>query len=170
MKLIFTCCLLGLFGISLYAQEAYLTEFQEKWRNATEYTLEIAELMPEEKYDYQPMEGVRTFREQLMHMMGNMVWLSSSYLSDQKFTQDLKKKDYTKAEIIQLLRDATTFAAKAAEQLKLEQLEEKVDFFAGPMSKRQILTLMNDHLTHHRGQIIVYLRLNEIQPPRYRGW
>ncbi|NJL74904.1 MAG: hypothetical protein HC892_07620 [Saprospiraceae bacterium] len=30
--------------------------------------------------------------------------------------------------------------------------------------------LMNDHLTHHRAQMIVYLRLKDVQPPKYVGW
>ena len=29
---------------------------------------------------------------------------------------------------------------------------------------------MTEHLTHHRGQLIVYLNLNEINPPKYSGW
>jgi len=30
--------------------------------------------------------------------------------------------------------------------------------------------LLNDHQTHHRGQLVVYLRLNGIKPPAYIGW
>ncbi|MGX5688737.1 DinB family protein [Arcticibacter tournemirensis] len=40
-----------------------------------------------------------------------------------------------------------------------DQLDEQVKFFAGPMTRRQILILMHDHKTHHLGQLIVYLRL-----------
>jgi uncharacterized damage-inducible protein DinB len=29
-------------------------------------------------------------------------------------------------------------------------------------------TLALDHATHHRGQLVVYLRLNDIPPPEYR--
>ncbi len=155
---------------SLGAQSAFIKEFQQKWKNASEYTIELAEKMPEDKYDYKPVDGSRTFEEQLLHMMSNMVWLSSSYLAEDNFERDLKKKDYTKAEIIKLLKEATTFAATTIANLEANDLEKEVDFFAGPMSKRQIMVLMNDHLTHHRGQIIVYLRMNGIKPPRYRGW
>ncbi len=38
------------------------------------------------------------------------------------------------------------------------------------MTERQIINLMNDHLTHHRAQAIVYLRLNGVMPPKYVGW
>ena len=51
-----------------------------------------------------------------------------------------------------------------------EELKEIVDFFAGPKSNLQILNLLQDHVTHHRGQLIVYLNLNEIEPPKYSGW
>lgn len=49
-------------------------------------------------------------------------------------------------------------------------LTTKVDFFARPKTKLQILNLMQDHVTHHRAQILVYLNLNEIKPPKYVGW
>jgi hypothetical protein len=32
---------------------------------------------------------------------------------------------------------------------------------------QETLTL---HQTHHRGQLVVYLRLKGIKPPQYRGW
>lgn len=169
MRLIILSFLMTTFS-SLGAQRAYLEEFKQKWKNAAEYTIEIAEMMPEDQYDFRPAPGMRSFREQVMHMMSNMTWLSSSYLSKQSFEHDLKKKDYSKAEMLELLKTSTKFAADIVDQLDPKVMEQKVDFFAGPMSKRQILTLMNDHFTHHRGQIIVYLRLNGFKPPRYRGW
>ena len=53
----------------------------------------------------------------------------------------------------------------------LESLEEEVDFFTTQVrNKGQILTLLNDHHTHHRGELLVYLRLQNIKPPRYQGW
>jgi uncharacterized damage-inducible protein DinB len=66
--------------------------------------------------------------------------------------------------------DAFTFSRDIVKELKPEDLEQRVDFFAGNFTKRQILNLMDDHVTHHRGELIVYLRLNGIKPPPYRGW
>lgn len=169
MRLLVSVLLLSFTG-TLSAQDAFIEEFKKKWKNASEYTIEMAEMMPEDKYDFKPIDGSRTFKEQLLHMMSNMVWLSSSYLAEDSFERDLKKKDYTKAEIIALLKETTAFATNTINNLSAKDLEKEVEFFAGPMSKRQIMMLMNDHLTHHRGQIIVYLRMNKIKPPRYRGW
>jgi uncharacterized damage-inducible protein DinB len=99
-----------------------------------------------------------------------MRWLSSSYLGGKRLDVDLKNTDYTKAEMLELLQKGFDRAGEAIEGLNEETLNEEVSFFAGPMTKRQILTLMNDHLTHHRGQVIIYLRLKKMEPPSYRGW
>lgn len=152
------------------AQSSYRAEYQQKWSNAQAYTLELAEAMPDSAYDYKPTEDQMSFKEQLLHICSNMAWLSSSYLGGQKPDVDLKKTDYNKAELIQILEQHFKAAAKAVEAFPMNQLEEKVEFFAGPMSKRQILVLMNDHVVHHRGQLIIYARLNGVKPPQFRGW
>jgi len=169
MRLLITLVLAGILQAAT-AQEAFLKEYLIKWQNGADYTIELAEAMPEDKYDYKPSSDVRSFREQVVHIMNNMVWLSSTYLSTTSFKGDLKHKELSKEEILMLLRQATIFAKNAVKNLDEEELDDKVDFFAGPMTKRQILMLMNDHMTHHRGQIIVYARMNDIKPPRYRGW
>ena len=151
-------------------QQRYLREFQQKWENAAAYTIEIAELMPDSLYDFRPTDDQMTFREQLLHLLGNMAWLSSSYLGGQRPDRDLRETLYDKKEILTILQEGFDLAGKAAAELPAAALEDEVEFFAGPMTKRQIVTLMNDHVTHHRGQLIVYLRLNGIKPPKYRGW
>ncbi|MFT5846908.1 MAG: putative damage-inducible protein DinB [Psychroserpens sp.] len=39
------------------------------------------------------------------------------------------------------------------------QLDEELDYFGLNKSKRQIFSLLADHITHYRGQMLVYLRL-----------
>ena len=161
-----------LFGstMTLSAQDAFLEEYLKKWKNGAEYTIELAEAMPADKYDFKPSPEVRSFREQVVHIMNNMVWLSSSYLTKVSFKGDLKHKELSKEQILVLLKQATLFAENAIKSLETKDLDVTVSFFAGPMTKRQILILMNDHMTHHRGQLIVYVRMNDVKPPRYRGW
>lgn len=166
---LFSLLLLSTLNIAS-AQQAYLSECQQKLKNSAEYTLEVAEAMPEEKYNFKPVPEEMSFKEQLLHITGNLNWLTSDYLGGKKLEKDLKKKDYTKAEVLAIVKEGYGLAAQALANFKPEQLEESVNFFAGPMTKRQILTLLNDHQTHHRGQVLVYLRLNSVKPPSYRGW
>lgn len=155
---------------TLPAQSTYLAECQQKLKNAAAYTLEVAELMPEDQYDYKPAAEEMSFKEQLLHLISNLNWLTNDYLGGKKLQKDLKKRDYTKTEVIAILKEGYALTAEALANFKPTQLEESVKFFAGPMTKRQIITLLNDHQTHHRAQLLVYLRLNGIKPPSYRGW
>ncbi len=166
--ILFNLALLSYYGHA--QQDGFIRDYGKKWANAMAYTLEVAELMPETHYDFKPTPEEMTFKEQLLHMMDNVSWLSSSYLGGQKSNTNFKNKEYTKLQVIEIIREEFRLSALALNQLPPPALEEEVKFFAGPMNKRQIVALLNDHMTHHRGQLIVYLRLKGIKPPQYRGW
>lgn len=149
----------------------YLSEMIIKWDNAKKYTLEIADLMPDSSYTFAPVKEEMSFANQLAHIGGNMVWLSSKYLiAGQDVPPEMVFKEIPKQQIITQLTIAFDFAMATLRKLRADNLEEQVDFFAGTMTKRQIVNLLNDHLTHHNSQCLVYLRLNGIKPPKYIGW
>ena len=52
---------------TLSAQDFSVATFSEKWENSKSYLLQIAQSMPEEKYDYMPTEREMSFKEQLLH-------------------------------------------------------------------------------------------------------
>ncbi|WP_378180488.1 DinB family protein [Aquimarina sp. SS2-1] len=146
--------------------------FLEKWNNSKEYLLEIARSMPANKYTYTPTEKKMDFRSQLLHICGNMLWLSTTYFSDEEFDRKKLAEEApdSKIEVIKLLEKSFEEVYDCVKNTPEESLTVEVDFFAGPKSKLQILNLLQDHVTHHRGQLIVYLNLNEIKPPKYVGW
>jgi len=151
-------------------QTSVKTAFLEKWENSKNYLIEIAEAMPEDVYDFKPTERQMSFKEQLMHIKGNMEWLSTTYFTELKYEKSESLMVMNKVETIIELEKGFDKVIKIIEKTADEDLKETVEFFAGPKSKLQILNLMQDHVTHHRGQLIVYLNLNEIDPPKYIGW
>lgn len=146
-----------------------ISAFLEKWENSKNYLVEMAEAMPEDKYDFKPTERQKTFKEQLLHIKGNMDWLSSTYFAKDK-KETVKQTYTTKAEVVKAIKEAFENTAAIIKTATAEELKEVVEFFAGPKTKLQILNLLQDHVTHHRGQVIVYLNLNDVKPPRYSGW
>lgn len=149
--------------------DSLVAQLSRKWANGKVYALKMAELMPEEYYDFKPVPEEMSFKQQVLHIADNMEWLSSSYLFvARRHKLDTSVKD--KAAVIKMLSDAYDMGMKAHQNTSDKQLDEVVPFFAGPMSRRQILILMHDHQTHHLGQLIVYLRLKGIKPPDYVGW
>ncbi len=127
--------------------------------------------MPVENFGFKPAPEEMSFGQQLDHIAQNMAWLAGDHLAAAKFSHPLAtKQDRTPEESIAALTAALTYARDAIAATKTGDLGEKKKFFAGPMSKRQIIALMHDHHTHHRGQLVVYLRLKGVKPPQYRGW
>ncbi|MGB5819961.1 MAG: DinB family protein [Saonia sp.] len=163
--------LIGLFISLTNAQELAIPTFLEKWENSKAYLIQLAEAMPQEKYTYKPTAREMDFREQLIHIRGNMLWLSGNYFLNKKIKkEDLAVSTLDKDELILLISEGFDSVAEIVKTMKPEDLSAKVDFFAGEKTKFQILNLLQDHVTHHRGQLIVYLNLNKIEPPRYTGW
>ncbi|WP_338393953.1 DinB family protein [Fulvitalea axinellae] len=161
------------------AQEghSFADEFTPVWQRAKAYTLELAELMPEEKYGYKPTEDIMSFREHLQHLIKNFAALQTYVtgnkqceLSDK--TANLDQLD--KKQLIALTGQAFDFIDKLANNTSDAEAQAPLakPFFAKgvDMNKRKIFYLLRDHTTHHRGQLVIYLRMNGIKPPRYRGW
>jgi len=154
-----------------FAQQTTVKEaFLEKWENSKNYLIAIAKAMPEEAYDFKPTERQMSFKEQLIHIKGNMEWLGTSYFSSSEFKKEETELPKTKAETIALLEKSFNATLEMVKNTPDKNLKETVQFFAGPKSKLQILNLLQDHVTHHRGQLIVYLNLNNTKPPNYIGW
>lgn len=142
----------------------------EKWENSKNYLVGIAEAMPEEHYNFKPTERQMTFKEQLIHIKGNMDWLSNTYFTEVEFKRSKAYIPTSKDETVAIITQAFDAARAIVEKASDKSLTETVDFFAGSKSRLQILNLLQDHVTHHRGQLIVYLNLKDVEPPGYSGW
>lgn len=138
--------------------------------NSKAYSLEVAALMPSADYSFRPSADEMSFAEQLLHLCRNLRWLSSQYLNGQRDPMMNSYNGTQKDSILNVLTKSYDYALKSMKGFPAAKLADKVEFFAGPMTNLQIINLINDHQTHHRGQIIVYLRMKDIKPPPYRGW
>ncbi len=170
-------CILSvlIFPQLLYCQwEALVGSHQQKMENACKYTQAVAELMPDSLYNYSPVGEMMTFKEQLIHLSENLIWLSSTYLSENKKTFPYDKVQLQKAhasEIKQITNESCRFAILQLSQLDTLTMLKKFNFGKhGQLNKIQFLNLIQDHHSHHRGQLVVYLRMKGIIPPKYNGW
>ena len=172
MKTIPAVLVIVLVCTKMYTVQAqdFLSDFDEKWKNARNYTLEVVDSLPEDALDFIPTDGMMSAREQLEHIQKNILWLGGTYLFADTTGLGAKYQGLSKREIHTKLGDTFEAVSVAINKLDEAQLNEEVQFFPGIKSRRQMLVLINDHLTHHRGQLIVYLRLSGASAPRYRGW
>jgi uncharacterized damage-inducible protein DinB len=141
-----------------------------KLKHAKEYTIKVAQLMPAGKYDFKPSPEEMSFDQQLLHIAQPMQYLCKTYLNGKANTIQVPDSNLDKDATIKVLNSVYDYAIATLEDFKSEQLSDTVSFFIRPMNKLQILNLLNDHQTHHRAQLVVYLRINGIKPPDYVGW
>lgn len=171
-KIISSVVLLLTISQSVFASDPLLEAHVSKLQGAKEYTIQVAELMPESLYSFRPVGDEMTFTEQLLHISENLYWLSSSYINEQSDPSRIKadSKNMSKTEVLAFVTKAYDFAIASVQAVQPETLSKEFDWNGGKLNKIQFLNLIQDHQTHHRAQILVYLRMNDIIPPRYRGW
>ncbi|MFI8604072.1 DinB family protein [Cellulophaga baltica] len=174
-KLLVLTAILVLSSIAspLFAQQDnFIDEYVERLENSRKYLLLVAETMPQENYTFKPTPESLSFEEHLMHIAWAMDWHSESLLGgraarDWDTDTTLKVADKTKAEMMATIDTTFDTAITFINHFELVKLEERLDYFGADRTKRQILLLLSDHITHHRAQMLVYMRLNQLVPPRY---
>lgn len=170
MRHFITLSFLLLVSASLMAQNMK-SDYAARWANARDYTLAVADAMPASDYGFRPIDTIgMTFGEQLLHLGNNARWLSLTKLRGQERPAKPSIDASDKAAVIAYVEESFAIADSILATLSYAELDEQVEWFAGPISKRRISLLIFDHATHHRAQAIMYLRMKGIEPPRYVGW
>lgn len=159
-----------MFGTFSVNGQSYLKkEYPEVWTRASDYTLEVAQAMPDDLYNFKPHEDAMTFREQMEHLVNNIAFLSSK-ITDEKVTLDVAEVERSKEEIIKSLAMSFDNVGKLIAEVDQTTIKEEITFANTKMSKENLFYLIRNHMAHHRGQAILYLRMNDIAAPRYVGW
>ena len=141
----------------------FAQNFLPLWERATNYTLDVVGKMPSDNYDYRATDEVGSFAGLSGHIAGNIFWLTSQIIKDED--NPIDKVDWTelpREEIISYLKQAFNYVAKTVKDIDEKMLNEKVEFGGETVNKERIFYLMRDHMTHHRAQLIVYLRINNL--------
>tara|TARA_R110002051_G_C8549107_1_gene472382 strand:+ start:101 stop:643 length:543 start_codon:yes stop_codon:yes gene_type:complete len=174
-KLIMLTSLLLLSALAspLFAQQNnFIKEYLERLEKSKEYLILVAETMPEDKYDFKATPESMSFSENLMHIGWAMDWHSESLMGGREARDwntdiELKVDKKSKKEMIATIEKTFDKTIEFISNFDINRLEERLDYFGADRTKRQVLLLLADHITHHRGQMLVYMRLNGLKPPRY---
>ena len=142
------------------------TVLVDHWKTSKKYVLALADQMPAAEYGFKPNPEEMSFGEQLAHIAGANSFFFAT-LSGQK-DPIAKPTKFDKASVLKTLNDSYDFCIAALAGLDHERMMQTFDSPAGKMTGMELLLLATDHTAHHRGQIIVYLRLKSIKPTEYR--
>jgi len=154
--------------------------FDTQLRNLENEFVPLVEAMPAGKFGFAPKDGafkgVRTFALQAKHVSFVIYEISSALLGEKNPSASSANENgpenlQSKEEIVKYAKDAFAYAHKAMATLSAENLlQETVDPF-NPKGKRTRVDSAGIILWHsydHYGQMVEYLRLNDIIPPASR--
>jgi uncharacterized damage-inducible protein DinB len=174
-QLLILCSILMFSTIAspIVAQERnFINDYIERLENSHKYILKVAEMMPADNYKFRVTTESKSFEENLMHIAWAMDWHSQSLLGgrparDWETDTELRIRDKSKEEMIATLDKTFNETIKLITAFDTKRLNDELDYFGLNRSKRQILLLLADHITHHRAQMLLSLRLKGLVPPRY---
>lgn len=153
---------------------AFLGELE----NEVKTTRTILERVPEDKFDWQPHEKSMTFGRLAVHVAEMFDWTTTTVTTPEL---DFEKTPFepfepkTNAELLEYFEGCVSRAKEALENTSDETFMEEWTMKNGDeiyftMPKIAVLrTFVLNHIYHHRGQLSVYLRLNDIPVPPIYG-
>jgi uncharacterized damage-inducible protein DinB len=119
-------------------------------------------------YAYRPTDEVRSLGELLGHI-GNasFMFCAAALGEDSPGTGDLEEAD--KAAMITGLEAAFTYCDRAYSEMGPDRLGEEVELFGMSGSRLFVLIFNASHNWEHYGNLVTYMRMNDLVPPSSGG-
>ena len=154
-------------------------EIFDKQLSAVEHeVMGVVETMPARKYNFVPSEGAfkntRTFGVQARHIAFCLNEVAVALLGERMLPhpdQEGPRTLTTKEDIVQYLKEAFSHAHKALGTLTNENLREQIaDPYVENLKTTRLdaASIFLAHTWDHYGQIVEYLRMNDMVPPGHQ--
>jgi uncharacterized damage-inducible protein DinB len=132
--------------------------------------------MPDDKYGFAPTQGefrgVRNFAAQIKHAAAVHHLVAATILNE-RITADMSDERgpdavKTKGEVLAYLRESFSALRRAATTVNEKNAFEpfKGPFGSAPTTRLEMIVLAVAHSSNHYGQVVEYLRMNGLVPPR----
>lgn len=147
------------------------TELLQAWEASRKTTLAIVEQITEEFVSFKYTPEAMSFAEQFRHCaVFTFGQIAGRLEFKNPFEGERPKVDLNKLETIEITKMMYETVMAWILQLSEEQMTQEIDFGGEKMPVWRLFYAMENHIIHHRGQAICYLRLKGITPKGYFGW
>jgi len=150
-----------------------MPEFVHDWQISKQFTVDVANAMPAELYDFRPNPEEMTFGEQMLHIaVSNVFRFNQITGTKPPFALDLSKPPAAdKQTVLKVLDQSFDYVIDVLPRITPEQLQRTwhIPSWKGrndPDGRAMIMNMFV-HTAHHRAQCEVYMRAKGIKPPDY---
>lgn len=154
-KTLITLCCLLLSASSIYAQAAQpadaATELRKGFTEVSVWVTQAAELVPDDKYNYRPVDSVRTFGQLVAHITDSYNFFCARGTGNNvEWSDAIEKGNTDKATLVTKLKQATD---------RCNEVYKGTNGRVGPLLGNV------GHTSLHYGNIITYIRMLGMKPP-----
>jgi uncharacterized damage-inducible protein DinB len=143
------------------------------WDQEAELTIKVLKSIPKDKYDFRPDPGGRSIGEMAWHLSEGDAY-NALGVAEGKFSFDMAPGGMERPRQVEALAPGYERvhreAAARIRKVSPEAMDKKLPFFGGTeMSGTDIMWGAVFHNIHHRGQLIMMIRLAGGTPPGIYG-
>ena len=131
-----------------------------------DFTLKVAEQMPEADYGFKLTPPQMSFAEQTAHLAEEQAGLLAPLTGAKP--KPSKPASMSKKDVIAFVRQSFDQSIGTVSKLTPAQLSKSYPGFEGTMTGLELLMFVLDHTTHHRASAEMYLRAKGITPAEYQ--
>src|ERR1700681_4222252 len=135
-------------------------------RTSRDFTLKVADQMPESTYDFKLTPPQMSFAGQMVHLAQAFDEYLSPFFGEKP--NPAKPASMSKKDVIAFVRKSFDSSIEKVSKLTPAQLSKTYTGGEGTMSGLELLMAMLDHTTHHRASAEMYIRAKGITPVEYQ--
>ena len=155
----------ALTGLSAAAQVDLKATILKHLRTSRDFTLKVADQMPEAEYGFKLTPPQMSFAEQMTHLAQDQAEFLAPFLGSRQ--DPGKPASMNKKDVTAYVRQTFDKTIDTVSKLTPAQMDRSYDF-GGSMTGLELLMFLMDHTTHHRASAEMYLRAKGITPAEYQ--
>ena len=140
-----------------------------RWAKAKTFTLQVADAMPADAYDFKPKSEMRGYGELIAHIGSGNAFYFSRFNKGEMPDNLTPPKAFDKETVKKYLSETFDFCAGLLSKMSTADLDKTYPGRPNQPAQTGWDWVLNGfiHTAHHRGYAEVYLREKNIVPPRY---
>jgi uncharacterized damage-inducible protein DinB len=152
-------------AVPLRADDACKAAIIKQLKNSRDFTLKVAEAMPDADYGFKLTPPQMSFAEQMVHLSQSLTYFLSAFKGEKP--NPPKPASMRKSDVLAFMRTTFDQAVQTVESLTPEQIAKQYNGMGSSSSGAGLLIAMLEHNAHHRASAEMYLRAKGITPPAY---
>jgi uncharacterized damage-inducible protein DinB len=158
--------LLAAATIPAFAQTDVKAIFLKHLKISRDFTLKVANQMPESTYDFKLTPPQMSFAGQMVHLAQSLSVFVSPFSGQEP--KPAQPASMSKKDVVAFVSKSFDDAIAQVSKLTPEQISKTYKSEEGTLTGMELLMGMLDHNTHHRASAEMYLRAKGITPAEYQ--